>query len=321
MAESGLGVGDGHASTLLRVSSPPARPVNKHEPPDRHERVRERRANRRGELLTAAMEVIRRDGADATMEEMASAGGISKPILYRHFTDRDGLVAAITELALAELGPHPRARRSARRGWRGRATGSGPRSTPSSSTSSSDPELYRFVVDQDTRRSDSPTVAFTEGVAQHVAAAIREAMVAAGRDPSPADVWGRAIVGMVTLTVVVVARQRGAAPERRRRSPRRSRVVGHGPAAGGGAGQEALSGRGDRPAVRLRDPDAGPAAVAAARALRPRAPTGRACRERSSTPAGGGRSRRSPPARRRRPRRCPACWSTSTRPRSPRASR
>ena len=71
---------------------------------ERRESVHARREERRTELLRAAMDVIRQGGADATMEEMASAGGISKPILYRHFTDREGLVAAITEHALGVLG-------------------------------------------------------------------------------------------------------------------------------------------------------------------------------------------------------------------------
>src|SRR5687768_610659 len=71
---------------------------------ERRESVHARRLKRRSELLSAAMDVIRRGGADATMEEMASAGGISKPILYRHFTDREGLVSAITEHALGVLG-------------------------------------------------------------------------------------------------------------------------------------------------------------------------------------------------------------------------
>ncbi|WP_162941504.1 TetR/AcrR family transcriptional regulator [Desertimonas flava] len=166
---------------------------------DKRERLRERRAARRGELLTAAMEVIRRDGADATMEEMATAGGISKPILYRHFNDRDGLVSAITELALAEL-----ARLLEEKVGEARLAGSraGIRGTIDAFFQyiDSDPELYRFIVDQDSRLSDSATVAFTEEVGKHVSGAIREALTDAGRSADPAEVWGRAIVGMVTMT-------------------------------------------------------------------------------------------------------------------------
>ncbi len=43
------------------------------------------------------MEAIRTVGASASMEQIASQGGVTKPILYRHFGDRDGLVAAIGE--------------------------------------------------------------------------------------------------------------------------------------------------------------------------------------------------------------------------------
>ena len=37
------------------------------------------------------------------MEQIARAGGITKPILYRHFGDRDGLVNAIAERFAADL--------------------------------------------------------------------------------------------------------------------------------------------------------------------------------------------------------------------------
>lgn len=159
----------------------------------------ERRAARRGELLTAAMEVIRRDGADATMEEMASAGGISKPILYRHFNHREGLVSAISELALAEL-----SRILADKLGEARVAGSrdAVRATLDAFFEyiERDPELYRFVVDQDIRLLHPATVAFTEEVSKHVAGVLRDGLRQVGRDTSAADVWGRAIVGMVQET-------------------------------------------------------------------------------------------------------------------------
>ena len=108
----------------------------------------ERRRLRRGELLDAAIDVIRREGADVTMEEMASAGGISKPILYRHFVDRDGLVAAITETALVEIGAILDAK----------IAEALPDAPPHSIRATIDaffeyverePELYRFIVDSD----------------------------------------------------------------------------------------------------------------------------------------------------------------------------
>src|SRR3546814_11180371 len=63
----------------------------------------ERRGVRRGELLDAAVEAIRVAGPGATMEQLARAGGVTKPILYRHFRDRDGLITAIAERVGADL--------------------------------------------------------------------------------------------------------------------------------------------------------------------------------------------------------------------------
>src|SRR3546814_17713916 len=63
----------------------------------------ERRGVRRGELLDAAVEAIRVAGPGATMEQLARAGGVTKPILYRHFRDRDGLITAIDERFGADL--------------------------------------------------------------------------------------------------------------------------------------------------------------------------------------------------------------------------
>jgi AcrR family transcriptional regulator len=159
----------------------------------------ERRQLRRGELLDAAIDVIRRQGADVTMEEMATAGGITKPILYRHFVDRDGLVSAVTEQALLEIGP-------ILDGKLGEALSD---DAPDAIGATIDaffeyverePELYRFIVENDARRGNPATVAFTERIAQRVAETLARRLVDHGRDSAPAAIWGRAIVGMVQNT-------------------------------------------------------------------------------------------------------------------------
>ena len=58
---------------------------------------------RRLELLAAATRLVRLRGARVSMDELASAAGITKPILYRHFGDRAGLYRAIAEDWLAGL--------------------------------------------------------------------------------------------------------------------------------------------------------------------------------------------------------------------------
>jgi AcrR family transcriptional regulator len=64
---------------------------------------RRSRDERRAELLDAAERAIRRIGPQASMDELASEAGITKPILYSHFGDKAGLAAALTVRVAAEL--------------------------------------------------------------------------------------------------------------------------------------------------------------------------------------------------------------------------
>jgi AcrR family transcriptional regulator len=66
------------------------------------ERTRRRR-RRREELLDVADRVIQRRGVVVSMDEIASEAGITKPVLYRHFGDKDGLYEALTERYVDEL--------------------------------------------------------------------------------------------------------------------------------------------------------------------------------------------------------------------------
>ena len=53
-------------------------------------------------------------GPGVTMEQLASAGGVTKPILYRHFGDRDGLIERHRRAVLrrpAHVGHHAAGRR------------------------------------------------------------------------------------------------------------------------------------------------------------------------------------------------------------------
>jgi AcrR family transcriptional regulator len=53
------------------------------------------REARRAELVQAAVAAIDQHGPDAGIEQIAAAAGVSKPVLYRYFTDKADLHAAV----------------------------------------------------------------------------------------------------------------------------------------------------------------------------------------------------------------------------------
>src|ERR1041384_4390728 len=75
----------------------------------RRERWREHRAARRAEFVEAALRALDEHGPELGMEHVASAAGVTKPVLYRHFTDKADLFVALgqrgTEILFERLIP------------------------------------------------------------------------------------------------------------------------------------------------------------------------------------------------------------------------
>src|SRR6202034_1704333 len=74
-----------------RSSSPPAR-----KPRADAKRNRER-------ILEVAKEVFTRDGAAASLDDIARRSGIGNATLYRHFPTRDGLIEAVYRSEVEKL--------------------------------------------------------------------------------------------------------------------------------------------------------------------------------------------------------------------------
>ena len=78
-------------------------------PDGRSTRWDDHRESRRAELVEAAIRAIDAHGPDAGIAEIAEEAGVSKPVLYRFFTDKDDLRTAVgnwgAELILATLAP------------------------------------------------------------------------------------------------------------------------------------------------------------------------------------------------------------------------
>ena len=159
-------------------------------------RADDRRAERRRQLLEAAVDAIREIGPGVTMEQLAKAGGVTKPILYRHFGDRDGLIQAIAERFSADLLTTVTAPLSADVDAKALL-----RSTVDSYVSFIEREtnLYRFMVQHPPERSG--TVPGMSGlvdlIARRVAQVAGERLRAAGRDSGAAVPWAYGIIGLV----------------------------------------------------------------------------------------------------------------------------
>ena len=130
------------------------------------------------------------------MEQLANAGGVTKPILYRHFGDRDGLVNAISEQYAADLITSV--------------------TTPLASEASArdllhatvdayigfierETNLYRFMVRHPPARGDEAggLTSLVDRIAQEVALVAAERLRAAGRATDAAAPWAHGIVGLV----------------------------------------------------------------------------------------------------------------------------
>lgn len=70
-------------------------PGTRAKPDRRSERWQEHRDTRRTELVAAAVAAIDQFGPSASIAEMARAAGVTKPVLYRYFEDKNDLYRAV----------------------------------------------------------------------------------------------------------------------------------------------------------------------------------------------------------------------------------
>ena len=152
---------------------------------------------RRRQILAAAREVFGHRGAeDPSVDELAAAAGISKPILYRHFPSKRELYLAVLEDHLGDL---------IRRLWVGLSGSADPRERLRGALQAyvefvdERPDGYRMLVEAGSRmdpgtreRLGTAWDTLADGVARTVGDILR----GAGLDPTGAPVYARALVGM-----------------------------------------------------------------------------------------------------------------------------
>lgn len=163
----------------------------------RRDRWKSHRAARREEFVEAALRALAAHGPDLAMEHVAAEAGVTKPVLYRHFTDKADLVLALgqrgTEILFERLipamnreeAPLPRIRKSLDAFF---------------SMIEEYPNLYRLLVRSNTydRRSDTDIVSQDkELIANALSSLLGDYLRAFKADSGGAEVWGHGIVGMV----------------------------------------------------------------------------------------------------------------------------
>lgn len=149
------------------------------------------REQRRAELSRAARKAVHRGGPDLSMDEMAAAMGTSKSIVYRYFTDKSGLQAAVGQEVLDEiadaLAAASRAEGTAQQRMRAMVE-------IYVSTLTHSPNVYRFVTAQPGGTTMST---FLSTVAEAVAAPLGEILGTADDDGRLAVLWADGMVGFV----------------------------------------------------------------------------------------------------------------------------
>ncbi|WP_334142519.1 TetR/AcrR family transcriptional regulator [Rhabdothermincola sp.] len=160
---------------------------------DRAASVAAERERRRQQLLDAAVALVRREGPYASMEQIAAECGITKPILYRHFGDRQGLIMAVAEGfvsdLIAELAPSLVSTEPPRRllertidAYLGLIE--------------RDTNLYRFLsAHADPGKRDLLTAL----IAEEIAIVFERVLADTGLDPADGKPWAYGVVGMVHL--------------------------------------------------------------------------------------------------------------------------
>lgn len=125
------------------------------------------------------------------MDEFAAAMSTSKSIVYRYFTDKAGLQAAVSELVLAEMAEAFEAAAHSQGDPRHRLremVGIYVNMLDSS------PNVYRFVTRAD---GGADLSAFLTAISRYVQIPLADALAAAGDDAELASVWAAGMVGFV----------------------------------------------------------------------------------------------------------------------------
>lgn len=155
-------------------------------------------ADRRSELLDAADRVVHRDGPRASMNTIAAEAGITKPILYRHFGDKNGLYRALAERHTAGLLASVRAALALPLERRDQVEAV---IDTYLAAIEARPQVYRFLAHPDPAADGltpaGPLAPAMRQIADELTRSMREQVDLGPDSAVVAEAWGQAMTGMV----------------------------------------------------------------------------------------------------------------------------
>jgi AcrR family transcriptional regulator len=167
----------------------------------RRDRWSAHREQRRAEFVAAALRVLAAQGPDVTMEAVAAEAGVTKPVLYRYFSDKTALVTALGEygsnVLLERLLPAIAADLPALTRIRGTITAY-------FETIDELPNLYWLIVRHtagEIPAENDPYQRNKEMIASALTALFGDYLRAYGLDSGAAEPWAYGITGLVQATV------------------------------------------------------------------------------------------------------------------------
>jgi AcrR family transcriptional regulator len=151
--------------------------------------------------LDAAERVVMRDGPEASMNSIAAEAGVTKPILYRHFGDKQGLYQVLAERHIQTLLSQARTALRGPGSWRSRMETVIDAYLALIETS---PQLYRFLMHRASPEAPhliSQLAPFLRRLGDEVGEGIQAELGGEGGDQRPPGqcwaIWGHGIVGMM----------------------------------------------------------------------------------------------------------------------------
>ena len=157
------------------------------------------RARRRAQLLEAAERAIKRFGSAVSMDQVAAEAGVTKPVIYQHFTDKAGLHAALLarfEQRLSSAVSEPIARVGAGVDLRGLLEAG---IDSYLALLERERALYQFLVDRiglGRQPGEANPMALTHRFGDLLTIVIGEQLRLFDLDSGAAPVWGHAVAGL-----------------------------------------------------------------------------------------------------------------------------